>query len=302
MPSPAFAAMPTARRSWADLTEDPSSSSSSNNAVDISGESASRLHLEETSYGSQISEGAASNIGNQMAKATAFSGKEPLAENVPPVKKARKNNDSERNDVSVALGAADHKAGSSRDVPQDKIQIAQRWVDDPDFTAAGSSRDSPQDKIAHLRQMFEGVPEDVLKVHLESNGGSIEKVVDSFERLKALEKQAKQKQNAAQASGDAAKHREEKPWKKEGRHWIINNTKKRRDKIDYLAFNAMRPREVRDPEREPMTPDPREVMSKRGFEDTIRRWKNKLDKWTSDNGKAIAWASRSEPNLCLIGG
>lgn len=293
------------RLRWSEVVDTP---------VDTSEEkSESHPPVDENSYESQAP--AASALGGRLGQAVQISGKRgKVAENVQHVKKAKK--DSVSNDVNVALGTSDHK-------------IKQRRADEADHTmtgGAGSSRDVPQDKIAQLRQMFEGVPDNVLKEHLDFNGGSVEKVIDSLEEQKAREEQAEQKRNAAQVSvedkiamlrrkgfketdkilreklaekgGDLPavmdalrQHRENKPWEKYGKKlWIITDTKRRHglwqahlghhDEIDYPAFNARRPRAERNRWREPMTPDPRdEDMSKRAWETEVHHWKQMLKEW-----------------------
>lgn len=287
---------------WADLC-DSSSENLGARWADISDSSVesrpSRLLLEDASYEEQSA--GALGLSDLLREGAAFSAEEPrkrigVADNSSLAKKARK-----EESCGNAAGAADAAAGSSLDQPRDKIaQLRQLG--------------------------FEGIPESMLKEQLDLMGGSIQKVVDALEEHRAVEEQAKQRTNAPPATEDLAKEkilrlqqmgfdeseqvlkaqldqkggdvqkvvevllqkRVEKPTSGlDKRHGIIKHIKERRDNdINYPYFNAKRPREKRMPIREPMTPDPKEDMSKRQWEAEVAYWREGLRKWNREHGGA----------------
>eukprot|EP00930_Biecheleria_cincta_P077123 TRINITY_DN64385_c0_g1_i1.p1 TRINITY_DN64385_c0_g1~~TRINITY_DN64385_c0_g1_i1.p1 ORF type:complete len:307 (-),score=81.07 TRINITY_DN64385_c0_g1_i1:337-1257(-) len=297
-----------AKPRWADLC-DSSSENLGAHWADISDSSVesrpSRLLLEDASYEEQSA--GASGLSDLLHEGAVFSAEEPRkriagAENSPLTKKARKDETGGRDDVEGKHTATDAAAaGSSRNQPQDKIaQLRQLG--------------------------FEGIAESMLQEQLDLMGGSIQKVVEALEEHKAVEEQAKQRKMAALATEDPVKEkivklqqmgfdepeqvlkatleekggdvqevveallqkRVERPTSElDKRHRIIQHIKERRDnEINYPYFNSKRPREKRIPIREPMTPDPKEDMSKRKWEAEVAYWRESLRKWSREHGGA----------------
>lgn len=296
---------------WVDLVDSSSESLGACGAdlLDSSAESApSRLLLEDVSYESQSA--GASGLSDLLHEGAAFSVDEPrkrvsVADSSPLVKKARKDATWRYDNVNT----------------DKRKHIA---ADTADHEAAGSSQDLPQDKVAQLQQMgFVGTSKNMLKEQIDLMGGSMQELVKAH---KAVEEQAKQCKKAAQTTEDPVKEkivrlqqmglddsehelkakleekdgdlqevvelllqqRVEKPFSEsDKRHRIISHVKERRDgEINYPYFNEKRPREKRVPIREPMTPDPKEDMSKRQWEKEMACWRDGLRKWKKEHGGA----------------
>ena len=69
---------------------------------------------------------------------------------------------------------------------------------------------------------------------------------------------------------------------REKRKRVLEKFKQQSDA--YKAFNASRPRHLRDPASEPMTPDPNSTDGMKAWDLKFAQWKQSINRWTGERG------------------